>query len=162
MACIKPPMRILDKPVARAPPRRRREHSAELKRELIARSVAPGVSVAAIAMEGGINANLLFGWRGKHQNAMAHGVNAAPASLAAVLLLVSIEAAPTDRPCTPSSPPMRPASGAIEIEIGSARVRLRGALDKASLRMVLTALRSLARSACRPTHGSGSLQATPT
>ncbi len=57
---------------------------------------------------------------------------------------VSIEAAPADRPCTPSSPPMRPAGGAIEIDIGNARVRLRGGVDEASLRMVLTALRSLA------------------
>jgi len=39
---------------------------------------------------------------------------------------------------------MRPAGGAIEIDIGNARVRLRGGVDEASLRMVLTALRSLA------------------
>ena len=83
MVCIKPPMRIMDKPVARAPPRRRPEHSAEFKKELIARSVEPGVSVAAIVMERGINANLLFGWRCKHQNAIAQGVNAAPARLLA-------------------------------------------------------------------------------
>jgi transposase len=62
MVCIKPLMHIMDKPVVRTP-RRRREHSAEFKKELVARSLEPGVSVAAIAMEGGINANLLFGWR---------------------------------------------------------------------------------------------------
>ena len=58
MVFIKPLMRIMDKPVVRAPPRRRLEHSAEFKKKLVARSVALGVSVAAIAMEGGINANL--------------------------------------------------------------------------------------------------------
>jgi transposase len=72
MVCIKPLMHIMDKPVVWAP-RRRREQSAEFKRELVARSLEPGVSVAAIAMEGGINANLLFGWRRKHQNAIAQG-----------------------------------------------------------------------------------------
>jgi transposase len=141
MVCIKPLMHIMDKPVVRTP-RRRREHSAEFKEELVARSLEPGVSVAAIAMEGGINANLLFGWRRKHQNAIAQG--AAPARPAAVLLPVSIETAPAERPYAASTPPVRSGGGTIEIEIGSARVRLRGGVDEPSLRMVLTALRSLA------------------
>ena len=143
MVCIKPLMHIMDKPVVRAP-RQRREHSVEFKQELVARSLEPGVSVAAIAMEGGINANLLFGWRRKHLNRLAQGGGAAPHQPAAVLLPVSIETAPTQRPSTSLAPPMRPGGGAIEIEIGGARVRLRGSVDEASLRTVLTALRSLA------------------
>ena len=141
MVCIKPLVHIMDKPVV-GTPRRRREHSAEFKKELVARSLEPGVSVVAIAMEGGINANLLFGWRRKYLNSTQ--ADRASRQPSAVLLPVSIEAAPADKPCTPSSSPMRPASGAIEIDIGNARVRLRGAVDEASLRTVLTALRSLA------------------
>jgi transposase len=133
----------MDKSVVRTP-RRRREHSAEFKRELVARSLQPGVSVAAIAMDNGINANLLFGWRRKHLNSIAQAGGAALRQPAAVLLPVSIETAPAERPCTPSTLPMRPGGGAIEIEIGGARVRLRGAVDEASLRTVLTALRGLA------------------
>ena len=140
MVCIKPLMHIMDKPVVRTP-RRRREHSAEFKRELVARSLEPGVSVAAIAMEGGINANLLFGWRRKHLNTMPQDGEAVR-SPTAVLLPVSIETAPAERPCTPSTTPS--VRGTIEIEIGGARVRLRGGVDEPSLRMVLTALRSLA------------------
>ena len=136
-------MHIMDKPVVRTP-RRRREHSAEFKKELVARSLEPGVSVAAIAMEGGINANLLFGWRRKHLDGMAQGGCAASRQPAAVLLPVSIETAPAQRPSTSSTPASRAGGGAIEIEIGGARVRLRGAVDETSLRMVLTALRSLA------------------
>jgi len=143
MVCIKPLMHIMDKPVVRTP-RRRREHSAQFKRELVARSLEPGVSVAAIAMEGGINANLLFGWRRKHLNAMAQDGDALRRPTA-VLLPVSIETAPAERPCTPSTTSsVRSGSGTIEIEIGSARVRLRGGVDEVSLRTVLTALRSLA------------------
>ena len=41
----------------------RRKHSEELKQELVERSLEPGASVAAIAQEHGINANLLFNWR---------------------------------------------------------------------------------------------------
>ena len=143
MVCIKAVMHIMDKQVVRAP-RRRREHSAEFKKDLVARSLEPGVSVAAIAMEGGVNANLLFGWRRKHLDGIAQADRALPRQPSAVLLPVSIEVAPAHKPCTPSSSPMRAASGAIEIDIGNARVRLRGGVDEVSLRMVLVALRSLA------------------
>ena len=144
MVCIKPVMHIMDKEVVTPPRRRRREHSAQFKRELVVRSLEPGVSVAAIAMDNGINANLLFGWRRKHLNGTKQvGIDALRRP-AAVLLPVSIEAVPRQTPLPAPVPPPRPSSSAIEIEIGSARVRLRGAVDEVSLRTVLTALRSLA------------------
>ncbi len=143
MVCIKAVMHIMDKPVVRAP-RRRREHSAEFKRELVARSLEAGVSVAAVAMDGGINANLLFGWRRRHLESLVRAEPAPVRSHSAVLLPVSIEAGPHEIHRTPPALPARSSSGTIEIEIGSARVRLRGPVDDASLRSVLTALRSLA------------------
>ena len=143
MVCIKPVVHIMDKQVLGGP-RRRREHSAEFKRDLVARSLEPGVSVAAIAMDSGINANLLFGWRRRHLESLAQAEPAPARSPAAVLLPVSIEAAPHEIHCTPPAPPARSSTGVIEIEIGSARVRLRGPVDDASLRSVLTALRGLA------------------
>lgn len=143
MVCIKPVMHIMDKQVVRAP-RRRREHSAEFKRELVARSLEPGVSVAAIAMDSGINANLLFGWHRRHLESLAQAEPARPRSPAAVLLPISIEAGPHEIQCAPPAPLTRSSSGTIEIEIGTARVRLRGPVDDASLRSVLTALCSLA------------------
>ena len=143
MVCIKPVMHIMDKQVVRAL-RRRREHSADFKRELVARSLEPGVSVAAIAMDSGINANLLFGWRRKHLESLAQAEPTPARSRAAVLLPVSIEAGSCAIHSAAPAPPARSGSGTIEIEIGSARVRLRGPVDDASLRSVLTALRSLA------------------
>lgn len=140
MVCIKLVVHIMDKQVVRSP-RRRREHSAAFKCELVARSLEPGVSVAAIAMDNGINANLLFGWRRKHLEALTKARPALARSPAAVLLPVSIQASPREIHC---APPARPSSATIEIDIGSARVRLRGPVDDASLRSVLTALRSLA------------------
>ena len=41
--------------------RSRRQHERAFKDELIAQSLVSGASVAAIAMKGGVNANLLFG-----------------------------------------------------------------------------------------------------
>ena len=142
MVCIKPVMHIMDKQAVRAP-RRRREHSAEFKRELVTRSLEPGVSVAAIAMDSGINANLLFGWRRRHLASLAQPEPAPRRSPAAVVLPVSIEAGPREIHCAVPAPPARSSGGTIEIEIGSARVRLRGPVDDASLRSVLTALRTL-------------------
>jgi transposase len=136
-------MHIMDKPVVRTP-RRRRKHTEQFKRELVARTLEPGVSVAAIAMEGGINANLLFGWRRKQVNGTTQAGDAAPVQPAAVLLPVSIETAEVDRPSIGSTSSMRASSGTIEIEIGNARVRLRGGVDEANLRTVLVALRDLA------------------
>ena len=142
MVCIKPVMHIMDKQVVRAP-RRRREHSVEFKRELVARSLEPGVSVAAIAMDSGINANLLFGWRRRHLASLAQTEPAPVRSPVSVLLPVSIETGPREIHRTPPAPPARSSSGIIEIDIGSARVRLRGPVDDTSLRSVLTALRTL-------------------
>ena len=85
----------MDKQAVRAP-RRRREHSVEFKRELVARSLEPGVSVAAIAMDSGINANLLFGWRRRHLESLAQAEPAPVRSPVAVLLPVSIETGPRE------------------------------------------------------------------
>ena len=125
MVCIKSAMHFMDKQVVSAA-HRRRSHSKEFKRELVARSLEPGVSVAAIAMDNGINANLLFGWRRKHLNGLTSTDAGAPAQPAARLLPVSIEETSRASHRTSPSPPTRPGNGTIEIEIGSARVRLRG------------------------------------
>ncbi len=121
----------------------RRRHSDALKRELVERSVVPGASVAAIALEAGVNANLLFNWRRLHLQAQ---VPAAGASASPVLLPVTVVAA-VERAMpvvsTPPAPPPRVApAGTIEIDIHGAHVRLRGAVDEASIRTVLRALAS--------------------
>ena len=143
MVCIKPVMHIMDKQVVRAP-RRRREHSTEFKRDLVARSLELGVSVAAIAMDNGINANLLFGWRRRHLESLASAEPAPARSPAAVLLPVSIAVDPRETHCAPLAPPTRSNNGSIEIEIGNARVRLRGTVDDANVRSVLRALSEIA------------------
>ena len=136
-------MHIMDKPVVRAP-RRRREHSTEFKRDLVARSLELGVSVAAIAMDNGINANLLFGWRRRHLESLASAEPAPARSPAAVLLPVSIAVDPRETHCAPLAAPTRSNNGSIEIEIGNARVRLRGTVDDANVRSVLRALSEIA------------------
>ena len=132
----------MDKRVTKTQDTRRR-HSDALKRELVERSLAPGASVAAIALEAGVNANLLFNWRRLHLQGQAP---AAGATAAPILLPVTV-VAEVDRVAplmpTPAGPPPRVApAGTIEIDIHGARVRLRGAVDEASIRTVLRALAS--------------------
>ena len=124
----------------------RRRHSEALKRELIERSLQPGASVAALAQEHGINANLLFNWRRLHLERQAAAQ--LPAEPATVLLPVTVEepvAAPAaPHACAPATPtPRRAGTGVIEVEIGAALVRLRGVVDEASVRSVLQALLEL-------------------
>jgi transposase-like protein len=58
--------------------RRRRRHSAEFKAELVASCQQPGVSLAAIAMDHGINPNLLRRWVIEHERLGHHELVQAP------------------------------------------------------------------------------------
>ncbi|QJY33123.1 transposase [Diaphorobacter sp. JS3050] len=117
----------------------RRKHSEELKQALVERSLEPGASVAAIAQEHGINANLLFNWRRLHLRAQAPAVEAAASP---TLLPVTVQMEPAVK--TPKVIAPRPSSGVIEIDVGATRVRLRGAVDETSVRCVLRLLGAIA------------------
>jgi transposase len=122
--------------------RRRRNHAQAFKDDLIAQSLAAGASVSAIAMKGGINANLLFKWRREHVKSI---VQRAPTT--AVLMPVCIvpggEPVPNSQPRTAGGSAVSRSTrqGVIEIEIAGAILRLRGAVDEAMLTSVLRALR---------------------
>jgi transposase len=121
--------------------RTRRIHDQAFKAELIAQSLVPGASVAAIAMKGGINANLLFKWRGEHVRAMA----VCPPTAATLLPVCVIGTAlPSSvQPTVPVGPADNGSSpaGVIEVEIAGAQLRLRGTIDETALSIVLRVLR---------------------
>jgi transposase len=121
----------------------RRYHDRAFKQELVRQSLEPGASVSAIALRGGINANMLFKWRREHVRAAGD----APATV-----LLPIEVAPAAEVMTMASsigstPPQSrptPRTGVIELEFAGAQLRLRGAVDEDSLCSVLRALRQSA------------------
>ncbi len=119
----------------------RRRHGEAFKRELVERSLQPGASVSALAQEHGVNANLLFNWRRLHLRALAAKPAAPPHP--ALLPVTVVPELPIAAP-SPVAAPSRTPGGTIEIEIGGARVRVRGNVDDTSLRSVLRALRELA------------------
>lgn len=123
----------------------RRQHDRSLKAELVRQSLEPGASVAAIALQNGINANLLFKWRRAHLR--DSGLGPAPATLLPVQVRPVIEATAVSVPATPTSPPAHKPptrSGVIELEIAGVQLRVRGVVDEASLCSVLRALRQTA------------------
>ena len=118
--------------------RTRRLHDRAFKDDMVAQSLVPGASVAAIAMKGGINANLLFKWRREHVRAK-DVVARTGATLLPVCVIADAAVVPSPPPTATASRGARP--GVIELEFAGALLRLRGAVDEAMLSSALRALR---------------------
>ena len=100
------------------------------KRELVRRCQQPGVSVAAMALAHGLNANLLRKWI-----TLAAGRHGSPQSAAAVLLPVR-----TERPASIAVPASVPADGYVEIVLATGTIRLHGRVAAETLRMAIDGL----------------------
>lgn len=118
----------------------RRHHDRAFKAKLVQQCLEPGASVSAIALEHGINANMLFTWR------RAWLRQSAAASLAETTLLpVRIDPhEPVAAAVSAPKPAVPTANGLIELEIAGAKLRLRGNVQEDNLRAVLRALRESA------------------
>lgn len=127
-------------------PRSRRQHEREFKDALVAQILVPGASVSAIAMSGGINANLLFKWRRDHLRKSLQAARSAATLLPVCVIADAEPALMTPQPIAPAtSMATRTArSAVIEVEIAGAVLRLRGAVDETMLSGVLRALRQSA------------------
>jgi transposase len=116
----------------------RRFFSDAHKRVVVEKCLVPGASVSAVALAHGFNTNLVRKWIIKHQAARAL------ARSAGALIPVSvIETPATSRRTSKRGAGKRTAElagGWIEIEIGTARVILRGKVEAGQLRLVLDAL----------------------
>ena len=133
---------------ASAPGRRvkRRHYEQAFKRHLVELTLVPGASVARIALDHRINANILFRWRRQY----LRDLGAAAAKPAAALLPVALsdaeQALEVINAGTPSArtPRMRKRvlgpSAVIEIELAGAQVRVTGDVALEALRLVLETL----------------------
>ncbi len=107
---------------------RRRRWSAAEKEQLVAATLEPGASVAAIARQAGIHPGQLYGWR--RQLRARPGIGFAPVRIAGEL-----------------APGGLAGHGTIEVEFASgARMRIRGAVDAGT---VTAAVAALARTGAR-------------
>lgn len=102
-----------------------KNYSREFREAVVAQANDPARSIADVAQEHGLNANLISRWRRTHQQPAL----VAPASVAQTFL-------PVHFPAEPKAPPV------IVIELGTLRVRLEGPLELGVLQTVLAALRT--------------------
>ncbi len=127
----------------------RRRYSVEFKRDVVEKTLLPGASVAAIALEHRLNTNRLFKWRRDRLRDQAR-LASAPR-----MLPVIVE---TSSSCTDASR-QRVTACVIEIELPPGRIRLKGTVDVESLRAVVDLLRQLCRRLLRwPASESGRLR----
>lgn len=116
----------------------KRFFSATYKRSIVEKCLVAGASVSAVSLAHGFNANLVRKWIKQHRT--GERPRSGSTALVPVRVIASATKAgkkPKRTACT-SAPEV--ASGWIEIEIGAARVILRGQVDASQLRLVLDAV----------------------
>lgn len=129
-------------------PYKRPNFPMEFKRQLAEQSFEPGASVALIARQNDINANLLFKWRRQHLEG-AYGLpmvraNATPIpkqELQTPLLPVTAiddVAKPLSVPAASSIPTTD--GGVCEVEFDHARLRISGEVSPSVLRLLIREL----------------------
>lgn len=115
--------------------RSRRRWSERERREIVLASLASGVSIARVARDYGVNANLLWNWRRKfRQTGAALSVTPACAPVAFVPIAAVVDAA---------AAPSR-SDGAMELTLpGGARIRVDTTVDQQALIRVLCAFQAV-------------------
>jgi len=116
--------------VIREPAAKRRYRSKQERRQIVEETLQPGASVAVIARQHGVNANQVFHWRKLYREGR---LDVAPA--ASQLVPVRISEVVSGEPA-----PAKFYAGVIVVELGRARIRIEGAVDVDSLRLILERL----------------------
>jgi transposase len=132
-----------ERSVARKASKRRR-YDAAFKRHLVELSLAPGASVARIALDHRLNANILFKWRCYRLREVARSTAKPAATLLPVAVMepqgtlaqagVAVQSTPRRARAAAQS------GGVIEIDLPLGRVRVTGSVDLAAVRVVIDAL----------------------
>ena len=122
-------------------PERRRDWRDERKIAIVSESLEPGVNVSELARRHEINPQQLFGWRRRFRadaEALMAARSTAPECFAPILVETPVASAAVAPPAAAGVN-----DGSIEIAIGSATVRIRGAADLKTLALVFKALKVL-------------------
>lgn len=127
-------------PVILNRPLDRMRYSREFKRQIVEASLAPGASIAAVALSHHINANLLHKWRWSYRHgefgAVADSFTLAPVKLVSPARLAVAKPSQPTKISADAKP-----SGTIELLFNNTRVLVHGTPDRQTLRSVIDALR---------------------
>jgi transposase len=136
---MKPENRRVSVELLRVSRNGRRFFSEAHKRAVVEKCLVPGASVSAVALAHGFNTNLVRKWITQHQ-----GRQRLLPRTSAALVPVSVIEAPARLPRRSTGAVSKRsrefAGGSIEIQIGAARVIVRGQVEAGQLRVVFDAL----------------------
>lgn len=113
----------------------RRRHSIAEKRRIVEATLAPDASVARVAREHGVNANLVFGWRRLYQRGLLGGDRPAEA-----LVPVHVAESASSAPGAPEVAIAASPAGSIQLRLPRGHLRIDGAVEPSVLRVVLECL----------------------
>lgn len=130
----------MTEPEARPGSRKGRpNYDREFRRRLAAAACEPGASVAKLARENGINANMLFMWRRRYREQLQ------TESTSLIPVAVVHKTAPQRATMASDARAVgnrTTRSGSIEIRFGDVVVKVDGIVDAGTLRVVLGSMRS--------------------
>ncbi len=122
---------------------KRQRRSIVEKRRIVGLAMQPGASVARVAREHGVNANMVHYWRnlyrqGRLGEKQADSIRLLPVSVSESLATAVVESEPK----LPSAPALMPATsaGSIYVEFPKIHLRIESGADAALLRVVLESL----------------------
>ncbi|EPK0104519.1 IS66-like element accessory protein TnpA [Klebsiella aerogenes] len=119
------------------PPGRRKgcpNYSPEFKQQLVAASCKPGISISKLALENGINANLLFKWRQQWRD----GKLLLPSSESPQLLPVTLDATAVQPESLAEDPGL---SISCEVTFRHGTLRLNGTVSETFLALLIQELK---------------------
>ncbi|WP_253377879.1 IS66-like element accessory protein TnpA [unidentified bacterial endosymbiont] len=109
-------------------------YSPEFKQQLVAASCKPGISISKLALENGINANLLFKWRQQWRD----GKLLLPSSESPLLLPVTLDATAVQPESLAEDPGL---SISCEVTFRHGTLRLNGAVSETFLALLIQELK---------------------
>ncbi|QKN79763.1 transposase (plasmid) [Scandinavium goeteborgense] len=110
-------------------------YSPEFKQQLVAASCEPGISISKLALENGINANLLFKWRQQWRE----GKLLLPSSESPQLLPVTLDASSVQPELTAEGP--EALSISCEVTFRHGTLRLNGTVSEKLLTLLIQELK---------------------
>ena len=124
----------------------RRRWPAETKARIVVESFEPGAVVSEVARRHGLSPQQVFGWRHQARSMVVDAVRDVPAlpkpeAAFAPVIVESAAAKPTTPPQCERPVATIAEAASIEIALGGAMVRVRGAVDPKALTAVLKALK---------------------
>jgi len=117
-----------DSTILKPTPTQRKRYSLAFKQQVVQQTMEPRASLARIAREHGLNANMLSNWRRR----LGHATNSTMP--APVLLPIQIQAP------LPAAGDSMPSANCLEIDFPSARLTIHGCPNQDALRLVLQVL----------------------